>query len=434
MKETRATGGGAGFLGNASTLAGPAAIRSEGPRVVTAGFIPLVDASILIAAAEFGFARREGIALQLVRDVSWANIRDRLAFRQFDVAHMLSPMPVASMLGLGSNPSPTIAPFSLGRGGNAITLSTTLYRRMQQSAGLQGNEDALANARALKQVIEEKAVKGEPMLTFGMTYPFSSHNYELRYWLAAAGIHPDRDVKLVVVPPPLTSDALAAGAIDAFCAGAPWNMVAVDKGVGRIVAVKQEIWPSSPEKVVGTRPEWAREHPETLARLLVALDAAARWCDAIESRSLLAEALADPRYIGGSREILRRVLLGEFTVDASGTQRTIPDYFVFHAGAANFPWVSQALWIYSQMIRWGQTDFSDEGVRLAAAGYRPDLYRAALGLGAAPEQRIEGEQADDRFIDARVFDPQSIGRYVESFDIHARVPQTAKPSGRLDEI
>ena len=112
-------------------LAAPAAVRRDGVSVVRAGFIPLVDASVLIAAAEFGFAAREGIQLELVKDVSWANIRDRLAFRQFDIAHMLAPMPVASALGLGSNPSAVITPFTLGRGGNAITLSVKLYRRMQ---------------------------------------------------------------------------------------------------------------------------------------------------------------------------------------------------------------------------------------------------------------------------------------------------------------
>jgi ABC-type nitrate/sulfonate/bicarbonate transport system substrate-binding protein len=435
MKQTKppfsATPSGAG---NSSTLASPAGIRSEGARVVTAGFIPLVDASVLIAAAEFGFARREGIALTLVRDVSWANIRDRLAFRQFDIAHMLSPMPVASMLGLGSNPSPSITPFSLGKGGNAITLSAALYRRMQQRAGLQGNEDALANARALKQMIEDRRARSEPSLTFGMTYPFSSHNYELRYWLAAGGIHPERDVKLVVVPPPLTSDALAAGAIDGFCVGAPWNMVAVDRGVGRIVAVKQDIWPSSPEKVIGTRPDWATEHPETLSRLIVALDAAARWCDAIENRPLLAEALADPRYIGVSRDILRRVLVGEFTVDSAGTSRTISDYFVFHADGANFPWVSQALWLYSQMLRWGQASHSQSTAELAASGYRPDLYRAALGIAETPDKRIEGVDSHDRFIDGKAFDPAALESYVEGFAIHHRDQNRRPQSPALDEI
>jgi ABC-type nitrate/sulfonate/bicarbonate transport system substrate-binding protein len=417
-----------------ATVVGPASIRSEGPRTVTAGFIPLVDASVLIAAAEFGFARREGIALTLVRDVSWANIRDRLAFRQFDIAHMLSPMPIASRLGLGSNPSPSITPFSLGRGGNAITLSEKLYRRMEQRAGLGESEDALANARALKLVINERRAAGQPLLTFGMTYPFSSHNYELRYWLAAGGIHPDRDVKLVVVPPPLTSDALIAGAIDGFCVGAPWNMVAVDRGVGRIVAVKQDIWPSSPEKVIGTRPEWAEEHPETLSRLIVALDAAARWCDVPENRPMLAEALADARYIGAPIDILRRVLLGEFTVDPSGKQRRIPDYFVFHAGAANFPWVSQALWIYSQMLRWGQARYSEKGCGLASSSYRPDLYCGALGLSAFDDRRIGGASAGDRFIDGAIFDPTGLSSYVESFDIRARDHSLAPAAGPMEEI
>jgi len=404
--------------------AAPGIIGSEGARVVTAGFIPLVDASVLIAAAELGFAAREGITLHLVRDVSWANIRDRLAFRRFDLAHMLSTMPVASQLGLGSNPSPTIAPFALGRGGTAITLADRLYGRMQERAQLTGRDDARANALALRQVIADRTRAGEAPLTFGMTYPYSCHNYELRYWLAAGGIHPDRDVKLVVVPPPLTSDALEAGAIDGFCVGAPWNMVAVEREVGRIVVVKHDIWPSSPEKVIGTRPDWAMAHPETLARLLVALDAAARWCDHIENRSELAEILAMPGYIDAPLEILRRVLLGEFTVDRHGTKRTIPDYFVFHQDFATFPRVSQALWTYSQMVRWGQAGYSVENVERAASGYRPDLYRAALGGDVAPaeDRRVEGDEPGDRFIDGRVFDPDRIEEYVAGFAIHSCQP------------
>ena len=139
----------------------PARIASEGPRTLRAGFIPLVDASVLIAAAEFGFARKEGIALDLVKDVSWANVRDRLAFRQFDIAHMLSPMPVAAMLGLGSNPSPTVTPFSLGCGGNAITLSTRLFDRMCSEAGLSDHAGALENSQALAKVVRTMKARGE---------------------------------------------------------------------------------------------------------------------------------------------------------------------------------------------------------------------------------------------------------------------------------
>ncbi len=401
-------------------LAAPARLASEGPRTLRAGFIPLVDASVLIAASEFGFARKEGITLDLVRDVSWANVRDRLAFRQFDIAHMLSPMPVASMLGLGSNPSPTITPFSLGRGGNAITLSTRLYARMRQQVDLAETASALENALALAKVIFSMKALGEPLPTFGVTYPFSSHNYEFRFWLAAGGIDPDRDVKLVVVPPPLTSDALAAGAIDGFCVGAPWNMVASERGIGRIVAAKQDIWPSAPEKVIGMRPEWAETHPETVSRLLVALDAAARWCDQPDNHGALSEALADSRYIAAQVDIIRRVLAGQFNLDDQGNRRIIENYFTFHAGFANYPRPSQALWLYSQMLRWGQTGLSQHGMSAAASAYRPDIYRTALGESAGPldaDVRIEGAMDGDRFMDGQVFDPSQMAEYVAQFPV-----------------
>lgn len=411
-----------------SNLAAPSRLSGEGPRVLRAGFIPLVDASVLIAAAEFGFAQKEGITLDLVKDVSWANVRDRLAFRQFDIAHMLSPMPVASMLGLGSNPSPTITPFSLGSGGNAITLSTRLFDRMRSETGLSDQASALESAQALATVVKQMKASGEPPPTLGMTYPFSSHNYEFRYWLAAGGIDPDRDVKLVVVPPPLTSDALAAGAINGFCVGAPWNMVASERGVGRIVAAKQDIWPSAPEKVIGMRPDWAESHPETVSRLIVALDAAARWCDRADNHDALAEALADQRYIAAPVNIIRYVLAGEFSLDAKGHRRVIDRYFSFHAGFANYPRPSQALWIFSQMVRWGQSALSEQNSRLATSAYRPDLYRLALGNDAAPADadiRIEGAGEDDRFMDGHIFDPADMAAYVAGFAVKAEMLSTS---------
>ena len=403
---------------------GAPALRTSGreQRILRAGFIPLMDASILIAAAEMGFAAREGLTLDLVRDVSWANVRDRLAFRQFDIAHMLSPMPVASMLDLGSNPSPTITPFSLGRGGNAITLSLRLYERMRAYADLAEDAGALDNAKALAAVLSDMRQKGEQPPTFGMTYPFSSHNYEFRYWLAAGGVDPDRDVKLVVVPPPLTTDALAAGAIDGFCVGAPWNMVASERGVGRIVAAKQDIWPSAPEKVVGMRPDWAEINVDTVSRLIVALDASARWCDQPENHDHLSAILASPRYITAPQDIIRRVLAGEFSLDAFGNRRVIRDYFVFHRQAANFPQTNQALWIYSQMIRWGQVEFSSENLRRAQSAYRADLYTQALGTAAIlPDEAsvLPGATPGDRFMDGRVFDPDRMQEYIQGFAVRS---------------
>ena len=398
-----------------SAAAPPLVSREQ--KNLRAGFIPLMDASILIVAKELGFADKEGLRLDLVRDVSWANVRDRLAFRQFDIAHMLSPMPVASMLGLGSNPSPTITPFSLGRGGNAITLSARIFERMQALTGLAEDASALANAQALAAVLLDMRAKGEAAPTLGMTYPFSSHNYEFRYWLAAGGIDPDRDVKLVVVPPPLTSDALAAGAIDGFCVGAPWNMVASERGTGRIVAAKQDIWPLAPEKVIGLRPEWAEANADTVSRLIVALDRAARWCDEPGNHDQLAEILSSAPYIQAPRDIIRRVLNGEFNLDAQGNKRIIPDYFLFHRGAANYPRPEQALWIYSQMMRWGQAGFSDENRARAESAYRPDLYRNALGAEASLPDPAEEAAMLSEFMDGQVFDPTQMQDYVARFPV-----------------
>jgi len=389
-------------------------------RLVRVGFIPLVDMAVLVAAAEQGFARREGIRLQLVKDVSWSNIRDRLAFRQFDVAHMLSPMPIASQLHLGSNPYPCFTPFALGRGGNAITLSVELYQEMQALAGLDGSEDALANGRALRQVVEHRRQAGRKPLVFAVTYPFSSHNYEFRFWLAAAGINPDADVTMTVVPPPLTVDAMMARAIDGFCVNAPWNVIAVEKGIGCIVATKADIWPSAPEKVLGVSPEWAEENPETLSRLMVALDAAARWCDDRQNHSALADMMSDPSYVGVPSDMIRRLLAGQLIVDPDGRTRQVHNYMAFHDQSANFPWISQALWIYSQMVRWGQVAYDEIGPALVRAAYRPEMYREVFGSSGVSvppdDSRIEGVGAA-RFIDGRHFSPDDIPGYVAGFDI-----------------
>jgi NitT/TauT family transport system ATP-binding protein len=392
--------------------------------------MPLVDMAVLVAAAEQGFARREGIRLHLIKDVSWSNIRDRLAFRQFDMAHMLSPMPIASQLHLGSNPYPCFTPFALGRGGNAITLSVELYREMQAIAGLDGSEGALVHGLALKQVIERRRLAGKKPPVFAMTYPFSSHNYEFRFWLAAAGINPDTDVTMTVVPPPLTVDAMTARAIDGFCVNAPWNMFAVEKGVGRMVATKADIWPSAPEKVLGVSPEWAEENPETLSRLIVALDAAARWCDDRQNHGVLADMLSDPAYVGVPAELILRLLSGQLTVDPNGRARQVESYLTFHDRSANFPWISQALWIYSQMVRWGQVAYEEAGLSKVRQAYRPELYRQVLERSGTPvpslDSRVEGVERE-QFIDGRSFAPDDIPGYVSGFEIRSR------PNGAVAE-
>ncbi|AXS42795.1 nitrate transporter [Breoghania sp. L-A4] len=423
---------------------------SDSRTVVCAGFIPLTDCAPLVVAAHKGFAADEGLTLELHRETSWATIRDRVVFGHFDVAQMLAPMPLARSLGIGHIKVPMIAPCALSQGGNAITVSADLWQRME-GAGARLGAAPGTNGAALAAVIKARD-RSEP-LVFAMVYPFSGHNYELRYWLAAAGIHPDRDVRLIVVPPPMMGAALAAGQIDGFCVGEPWSSLAVDEGSGRIAATKADIWRQSPEKVLGCRRDWADANADTLAALIRALHAAARWADDPGNRDALCALLAHPDHLNVPAGVIGRALTGRL-IAAPGTEPLeIPDFLAFHRHAASFPWRSHALWIYSQMVRWGQVPFSAEGMRAAADTYRPDLYRAALaGTGAVipnASAKVEGALTraepvaagdktltlgPDGFFDERIFDPAEVEAYIASFAIHTEpldgdAVRPADPSG-----
>jgi NitT/TauT family transport system ATP-binding protein len=366
------------------------------------GFMPLLDCATLVVAAERGFAADEGLELALVRETSWANIRDRVVVGHFDAAHMLGPMTLASSLGIGHIKVPVIAPFSLGLGGNAITVSRGLWERMTEQGAAPG-ADPIIQGTALKRVIGLREREGLGPLTFAMVYPFSCHNYELRYWLAAAGVHPDRDVRLVVIPPPFLVDAMRAGQIDGFCVGEPWNSVAVEAGVGAIVTPTTAIWPLSPEKVLGCRAEWAERYPGQLAALIRALHRASLWSERPENHAELAQLLSEPRYVGIAAELLSRALSNKLALLPEADPVRLSEFHVPARHAATFPWVSHALWYYAQMVRWRQIEVSPEHVATARATYRPDLYRAALGSinTDLPGADIKVE----RFFDGRVFDP-----------------------------
>lgn len=361
------------------------------------GFMPLLDCASLVVAAERGFAAQEGLDLRLVRESSWANIRDRIIVGHFDAAHMLAPMTIASSLGIGHIKAPFIAPLSLGLGGNAITVSSSLWEAMVREGAVAGNF-TLSQGAALKRVIEARR---DP-LTFGMVYPFSCHNYELRYWLAAAGVDPDRDVRLVVIPPAFLVDALRTGQIDGFCVGEPWNSVAVDAGVGAIVLPTTALWPLSPEKVLGCRAEWAQRYPEQLASLLRAVYRAAQWAEDPENHASVAQLLAEPRYVGISAGILARAMRGELRLYPGGDPTRLNDFYVPASHHAAFPWVSHALWIYDQMIRWRQVEFSTEHLAVVRGAYRPDLYRSALA--SLDSDMPSTDLKVERFFDGGSFD------------------------------
>ncbi|MDE1936036.1 CmpA/NrtA family ABC transporter substrate-binding protein, partial [Bradyrhizobium sp.] len=243
------------------------------------GFIPLIDAAGLIVAVEKGFVRAEGLDVQLVREVSWSNVRDKLNIGLFDAAHSLAPVPIASSLGLGHIKVPIVAPLTLSLNGNAITVSPALYAAIVRE--LDGDTlDPMATARALARVAAARHRNGGEPLTFGMTFPFSSHNYLLRFWMAAGLVDPDEDVRLVVLPPPFMVDSMASGQIDGFCVGAPWNSIAVDRGVGRVLHFSSDIVQRAAEKVLAVRQIWADKNPQALAALVRAVFRAAEFAEA----------------------------------------------------------------------------------------------------------------------------------------------------------
>jgi two-component system, oxyanion-binding sensor len=345
------------------------------------GYIPLVDAAALLIAVDRGFAAAEGLNVELVREVSWSNVRDKLNIGLFDAAHLLSPVAIASSLGIGHVRVPIIAPFNLGLNGNAITVSPRLFAALSSFADGE-LADPKVSARALARVVAERKQRGAEPLTFGMTFPFSNHNYQLRFWMAAGGIDPDEDVRLVVLPPPYMVESLASGHVDGFCVGAPWNSVAVDSGVGRILHFGCEIMARVSEKVLAVRERWATENPDTLAALIRALARASEFVDNADNRAAVAEIVA--ARLDVAAELVVRTLTGQLKIAPDGSIRASDSYIVIGRDGASRPDPVQAAWLYAQIARWGQAPVSEELRATAQSVFRPDLYDAALGGAPSP--------------------------------------------------
>ncbi|MBR1220177.1 ABC transporter substrate-binding protein [Bradyrhizobium sp. U87765 SZCCT0131] len=382
------------------------------------GFIPLVDAAALIVAVDKGFAAGQGLDVTLVREVSWSNVRDKLNIGLFDAAHLLAPVAIASSLGIGHVRVPIVAPFTLGVNGNAITVSPALQGAIM--ARLDGAPtDPMATARALARVVADRRARGQEPLTFGMTFPFSTHNYQLRFWMAAGGVDPDEDVRLVVLPPPYMVESLASGHVDAFCVGAPWNSVAVDLGIGHILHFVSDILVRAAEKVLAVRGRWAEENPDALAALVRACQQAAEFIEAPDHRAEAAAILGHPERIGVDPDVIRRTLDGRLKVTPDGMFRESDRYLLVGREAAARPDPIQAAWLYAQMVRWGQTPWSAEALRTAQAVFRPDLYDAATGFAGEPARMVaDGIGA----FAGPAFDPADIAAHLASFPIR-RKPQ-----------
>jgi NitT/TauT family transport system ATP-binding protein len=396
---------------------------------VRIGFLPLVDAALPILARELGFAEEEGLALDLVRDMSWATVLDRLLYGHSDAAHLVAPLAIATTLGLGRPPVSLSVPFVLGLNGNAVTLRPELAAQVAD-VGKAG--DIVEIGRKFAALAMARKAAGAP-LRLGVVHRYSSHNYMLRYWLSGCGIDPNRDVEISTIAPPFAADALTAGEVDGICVGAPWNSVAVERGAGVVIATTSQIWKRGVEKVLAMKTVRMLAEPDLTHPLIRALYKAGVAFVDPERVDHITGILARAEYLDGSAAAIKRVVQDQVLFADGHEPVHVPDFMFQHREAANFPWASQAAWLYSQMCAAEHAVPDSADYEAAQAVFRPDIYRAALGPMGVPlpgaSAKLEGGISNplgvgttqgrlilgsDGFFDGHSFDPDAYGALVKN--------------------
>lgn len=413
---------------------------------LTFGFIKLTDMAPIAIAYENGYFEEEGLYVTIEAQANWKVLLDGVIDGRLDGAHMLAGQPIAATMGFGTK-AHIITPFSMDLNGNAITVSNEIWEQMKPNIPKMedGRPMHPIKADALKPVVDKYKAQGKPF-NMGMVFPVSTHNYELRYWLAAGGIHPGfyaphkgdtsgmigADALLSVTPPPQMPSTLEAGTIYGYCVGEPWNQQAVFKGIGVPVITDYEIWKNNPEKVFGITAEFAEKYPNTTIRLTRALIRAAMWLDANDNanRPAAVKILSKPNYVGADYNVIANSMTGTFEYE-KGDKRSVPDFNVFFRYDATYPFYSDAIWYMTQMRRWGQIseDKSDEWYfELAKKVYRPDIYeKAAKSLIAEKKAKASDFPDFDKedgfrepqaeFIDNLVYDGKTPNAYINQFKI-----------------
>ncbi|MEN8212779.1 MAG: CmpA/NrtA family ABC transporter substrate-binding protein [Pseudomonadota bacterium] len=410
------------------------------------GFIKLTDMAPLAVAYENGYFEDEGLYVTLEAQANWKVLLDGVIDGQLDGAHMLAGQPLAATIGFGTK-ADIITPFSMDLNGNAITVSNTIWEKMKKHIpmGDDGKPVHPIKADALKPVVQEYQDAGKPF-NMGMVFPVSTHNYELRYWLAAGGIHPGfyapdkgditgqikAEALLSVTPPPQMPATLEAGTIYGYCVGEPWNQQAVFKGIGVPVITDYEIWKDNPEKVFGITKSFAEKNPNTTVRIVKALLRAAKWLDEDNNANRMAavKLLAKPEYVGADKDVIANSMTGTFEYE-KGDKREVPDFNVFFRYFATYPYYSDAVWYLTQMRRWGQIAGEKPDswyMDVAKKVYRTDIYRQAaeeliaegrMKAGEFPEFDNESgfREPHNNFIDGVTYDGSKPNDYLQQFPI-----------------
>jgi nitrate/nitrite transport system substrate-binding protein len=410
------------------------------------GFIKLTDMAPLAVAYEKHFFEDEGLYVTLESQANWKVLLDRVIDGELDGAHMLAGQPLGATIGVGTQ-AEVITAFSMDLNGNAITVSNDTWNKMKPyiEKRADGKPVHPIKADALKPVVKEYREQGKPF-NMGMVFPVSTHNYELRYWLAAGGIHPgyyapesgdnsgqaNAEVLLSVTPPPQMPSTMEAGTIQGYCVGEPWNQQAVFKGLGAPVVTDYEIWKNNPEKVFGVSKAWAEKYPNTHIRVVKALIRAAHWLDENNNanRPEAVKLLSQSEYVGADAEVIANSMTGTFEYE-KGDKRDVPDFNVFFRHNATYPYYSDAIWYLTQMRRWGQiaeAKTDDWYMDIAKEVYRPDIYQQAAEAliedGVLTEQDFPDFSQEDgfrapqtHFIDDVVYDGHTPNDYLQKFSI-----------------
>src|SRR5713226_5744054 len=342
-------------------------------KTVRFGIIALTDCAPIVMAHELGYFKKFGIDSIISKEASWAVIRDKINIGENQATHMLIGMPLASTMGLAGSPvKPMIIPWVLNRNGQAITLNNKLKK-----AGVKTPKD-------LKPQADKARAAGDP-LTFAMTFPPGTHAMWIRYWLANGGIHPDKDVTLITIPPPQMVANMKVDKMDGFCVGEPWNNRAIADGIGYTVTTTQKMWPDHPEKVCAFTEEFATRNPRTVKAVLKALQLSSQYLDKLDNRRSAAEVIARPTYINCPPEIILQRLLGDYDY-GDGRKEKDPYYMIFSDRACNYPQPVFAVWWLTQFRRWGMVKGAPDYAGVSRKVMRPDIYLEAMKeIGVTPK-------------------------------------------------
>jgi nitrate/nitrite transport system substrate-binding protein len=368
------------------------------------GIIALTDCSPIVIAHEKGFFKKYGINSTVVKQASWAAVRDAISNGDIQATHMLIGMPIASTLGLMGAPKvPMVIPWMLNRNGQAITVKSELKKKVG------------ADPKMLKPFVDEAKKKGTPM-TFAMTFPPGTHAMWIRYFLGAGGINPDKDAALVTIPPAQMIANMKVGKMDAFCVGEPWNARAIADDIGYTAITTQEIWKDHPEKVCAFTKEFADKNPKTVKAVLKALHEASVWLDDMANRPEQSKIVSAPTYINCPPELILGRLQGHYDY-GDGRVKEDPNYMIFHSRNCNYPQPKFAVWWLTQFRRWGMLDQKPDYEGIAKEVMRTDLYEEAMKeIGYAHGGRNDGPET---LFDGLTFDPKSAEQYATSFTIHS---------------